>query len=178
VDYQPPSPSLLKLAGIAVLCLAPLIYLIIALNTGDLLWASPLFNYQPQTIVIHCFGEDIFLEQGTADFVALTKLVNQSLTGRKRWDSITISEVTYQEYQSHPQMMVVELTYPKPIRVHSRYKFFSNVDRIIIPLVGRHAQSNAIFGRRFEFPAAGSFHINDLSPIKEYLTENELCIES
>lgn len=166
------------MAGMAVIILVPLIYLIIALNTGDLLWASPVFNFQPQTIAIHCFGEDEYLEAGTENFVSMTNLVNQNLSGRKRWDSVTISDETYQDYQSHPQMMVVELTYPEPIRVHSRYKFFSNVDRLIIPLVGRHAQTNAIFGRRLGFPAAGSFHVNDLSGIKDFLAENDICIDT
>jgi hypothetical protein len=166
------------MAGMAIIVLVPLIYLIIALNTGDLLWASPVFNYYPQTITVHCFGEDEYLEAGTADFEAMTDLVNRNLSGRKRWDSITISNETYQDYQSHPQMMVVELTYPKPIRVHSRYKFFSNVDRIIIPLVGRHAETNAIFGRRLEYTSAGSFHVNDLTGIKDFLADNELCIDS
>jgi hypothetical protein len=165
------------MAGIAVISLVPLIYLIIAMNTGDLLWVSPVFNYQPQTLTVHCFGEDVYLENNTADFEAVVDLVNSSLTGRKRWDSLTMSDVTYQEYQSHPQMMVVELTYPEPIRVHSRYKFFSNVDRIIIPLVGRHAQTNAVFGRRDQYPAAGSFHVDDLTGIKAYLAENDICIE-
>jgi hypothetical protein len=163
--------------GILVLILGPLIYGIIAINTGDLLWASPLFNYQPQTITVHCFGEDVYLEQDKADFSSVTELVNQSLTGRKRWDSLSLSDETYQDYQSHPQMMVVELTYSDPIRVHSRYKFFSSVDRIIIPLVGRHADSNAVFGRRNEFPVAGSFKINDTARVKAYLTENKLCVE-
>lgn len=166
------------MAGMAVIVLVPLIYLIIAMNTGDLLWASPVFNYQPQTITIHCFGEDVYLEQNTPEFDEMVSLVNSSLSGRKRWDSISISDVTYDEYQSHPRMMVVELTYPEPIRVHSRYKFFSNVDHLIIPLVGRHAQTNAIFGRRAEYPAAGSFHVNDLSDIKDFLAENQLCVES
>jgi hypothetical protein len=165
------------MAGMAILVLVPVIYGIIAINTGDLLWASPVFNYQPQRMVIHCFGEDIFIEAGTSEFDKLTQLVNQNLTGRKRWDSLSISDVTYEEYQSHPKMMVVELTYPQPIRVHSRYKFFSNVDRIIIPLVGRHAQSNAVFGRHLTFPIPGSFHVNDMNPVKDYLTENDLCIE-
>ena len=161
----------------AVLFLAPLIYGIIALNTGDLLWISPIFNYQPQTITIHCFGGDVYLESGSADFEQMTGLVNQSMTGRKRWDSLSLSDATYEDYQSHPQMMVVELTYSNPIRVHSRYKFFSNVDRIIIPLVGRHAQSNAVFGRRLDFPIPGSFRVDDMKPIKDYLAENDLCVE-
>ncbi|UCE00575.1 MAG: hypothetical protein JSV42_07620 [Chloroflexota bacterium] len=161
----------------AVLIIAPIIYGIIALNTGDLLWVSPVFNYQPQRITVHCFGEDVYLERGTEDFQALTDLVNQSLTGRKRWDSVTLSDATYQEYQSHPQMMVVELFYSEPVRVHSRYKFFSNVDRIIIPLVGRHANTNAVFGRRMDFPAAGSFHVRETAPVKNYLAEKGLCRE-
>ena len=165
------------MAGMLVLSIVPLIYLVIALNTGDLLWASPVFSYQPQTISIHCFGEDVYLERDSADFVALTELVNQSLTGRKRWDSLSLSEETFQDYQSHPKMMVVELTYSDPIRVHSRYKFFSNVDRIIIPLVGRHAQTKAIFGRNNEFPVAGSFRVEDLAPVRDFLAENDLCVE-
>jgi len=163
--------------GMVVLIIAPLIYLIIAINTGDLLWVSPVFGYQPDRIIVHCFGEDVHLEASTPDFVAMTELVNQSLSGRKRWDSLSISDDTYQDYQSHPQMMVVELFYSNPIRVHSRYKFFSNVDRIIIPLVGRHTQTNPVFGRRLEFPAPGSFHVNTLAPVKDYLTENGLCLE-
>jgi len=161
----------------AVLVLAPLIYGIIALNTGDLLWASPVFNFQPQTMVIHCFGENVYLESGSADFEQMTELVNQSMTGRKRWDSLSLSDATYEDYQSHPQMMVVELTYSNPIRLHSRYKFFSNVDRIIIPLVGRHAQSNAVFGRRLNFQIPGSFRVDDMKPVKDYLAENDLCVE-
>ncbi len=125
--------------------------------------------------MIHCFGEDVYPEAGSAAFMAITDLVNRSLSGRKRWDSLSLSDSTYQDYQSHPQMMVVELFYSEPIRIHSRFKFFSNVNRIIIPLVGRHAQLNSIFGRRNDFPAAGSFHVNDLAPLKAYLSENELC---
>ena len=165
------------MVGMLVLFLAPLIYGIIALNTGDLLWASPVFNFQPQTISIHCFGEDVYLERGSADFNAVTETVNQRLTGRKRWDSLSLSEETFQDNQSHPQMMVIELTYSDPIRVHSRYKFFSTVDRILIPLVGRHAEANAFFGRSNEYPVAGSMHVASMTPIKEYLAENGLCVE-
>lgn len=175
MDTQPTSPSLLRLVATAVLVLAPLIYLIIALNTGDLLWASPVFNYQPQIIVIHCFGDDVYLEMGASDFNSMTDLVNQTLTGRKRWDSLTMSDETYHDYQSNSQMMVVELSYSEPIRVHSRYKFYSNVDRIIIPLIGRHAQTNVVFGRRIDLSVPGSFHVDSMTPIKDFLAESSLC---
>lgn len=165
------------MAATAVLVLAPLIYLIIASNTGDLLWASPVFNYQPQLIMIHCFGEKVYLDMSATDFEALTRQVNRSLTGRKRWDTLTLSNETYQDYQSSSKVMVVELSYSEPIRVHSRYKFYSNVDRIIIPLVGRHAQMNVAFGRRFNLSAPGSFHVDSMAPVEDFLAESGLCIK-
>jgi hypothetical protein len=165
------------MVGMAVIFIAPLVYLIIALNTDDLLWFSPIFSSQPQTILIHCFGNDVYIESNTSEFKTVTDLVNDSLSGRKRWDSLTISDATYQDYQTHPEMMVVELSYSEPVRIHSRYKFYSNVEQIIIPLVGRHAQSNAVFGRTNNRPLAGSFHVTATTPIKNYLTESSLCLE-
>ena len=175
MDTQPSPPSFLKMIGMAILMIVPLVYLIIALNTGDLLWASPVFDAQPQAIVIHCFGQDVVVEPGSEHFTALTERVNESLSGRKRWDSLSLSDETYQDYQDHPDMMVLEVTYPAVLRVHSPYKFFSNVDRIIIPLVGRHAQTNAVFGRWLENPAAGSFHVRSTAPLVEYLSSQGLC---
>ena len=161
--------------GVAIVMIVPLVYLIIALNTGDLLWASPVFDARPESITIHCFGRDIILEPGSEHFTALTEMVNESLSGRKRWDSLSLSEETYQDYQGHPDMMVLEFTYPEELRVHSPYRFFSKIDQILIPLVGRHAQTNAVFGRVRENPAAGSFHIQSTAHLVEYLAAQELC---
>ena len=163
------------MAGVSLLSLVPLIYLIVAMNTGDLLWISPVFNAKPESIVIHCFGEDVSLEPGTQHYIEMTRMINQTLSGRKRWDPLSLSETTYQDYQSHPMMMVLELTYDGLVRVHSHYKFFSKVDNLIIPLEGRHAQTNAVFGRRGEFPVAGSFHVKSTAPLVEYLASQGLC---
>ncbi len=172
---QPSSPSILKMAGVSLLFLIPLIYGIIAMNTGDLLWISPVFNAQPKTILIHCYGEDITLEPGTQHFVQVTDLVNSALSGRKRWDSLSLSDVTYQDYQNDPKMMVLDLFYKETVRVHSRYKFFSHVNELIIPLEGRHAETKAIFGRWLDNPAAGSFHVETTAPLVQYLTSQGLC---
>lgn len=48
--------------------LAPLIYGIIALNTGDLLWASPVFAANHEAIVIHSFGQDMRLGPVSQEF--------------------------------------------------------------------------------------------------------------
>jgi len=161
--------------GLAILFIAPVIYLIIALNTGDLLWISPFFTARPVAVVIHCYGDDVSLDPDGQQFSELTDLVNQTMTGRKRWDPLSLSEATYEEYQSNPSMMVLELYYPAPIRVHSHYKFFSNIDRLIIPLDGRHAQTNAIFGRTQDYISVGSFHVKSTAPLVEYLSEEGIC---
>jgi len=126
-------------------------------------------------MVVHCYGEDVPIQPGAEHFNEINALVQQTLTGRKRWDPLTMSAVTYQEYQSHPSMMVLELFYGSKIRIHSRYKFFSNVDTLIIPLDGRHAQTNAIFGRTNEYISVGSFHVKTVTPLVEYLSEEGLC---
>ena len=172
---QPPTPSLTRFAGLAILVLLPLIYGVIALNTGDLLWISPVFNARPQAVVIHCFGTDVPLEPSAEAFKEVTRIFNKALSGQKRWDPLSLSAATYQDYQTHPQMMALELFYAPAVRVHSPYKFFSKVDSIIIPLQGRHAQTNAVFGRYRSFPAAGSFHIKTTAPLVDYLTAQGLC---
>jgi hypothetical protein len=175
VDTQPASPSLLRFLGLAILFIAPVIYLIIALNTGDLLWISPFFNAEPAAIVVHCYGEDVPIDPNSEYFTEINGLVQQTLTGRKRWDPLTLSAVTYEEYQSQPTNMVLELYYGSKIRIHSRYKFFSNVDTLIIPLDGRHAQTNAIFGRTNEYISVGSFHVKTTTPLVEYISVEGIC---
>lgn len=175
MNNQPPSPSLLKMAGLSIVLIIPFIYLMIAMSTGDLLWASPVFDERPEAIVVHCYGTDVAVRPGTAQFEALNQLVNDKLTGRKRWDPLTMSDVTYQEYQASPDMMVLELFFGTNVRVHSRYKFFSNVRNLIIPLEGRHANTNAIFGRTVNISTAGSFHVESMADLKEYLATQDIC---
>lgn len=175
MNAQASQPSLLKMVGLSVLLIVPFIYLMIAMSTGDLLWASPVFNERPEAIVVHCYGTDTPVEPGTTQFEELNLLVGETLTGRKRWDPLTMSEVTYQEYQTHPSMMVLELYYGESIRIHSRYKYFSNVRNLVIPLEGRHANTNAIFGRNLNLSTAGSFHVESMEALKEYLATENIC---
>lgn len=163
------------MAGTAILVIVPLIYLIIAMNTGDLLWASPVFNAEPQAIRVRCYGRETAIQPGTPEFAGVTGLVNEALSGRKRWDSLTLSDETYQEYLTNPAMMSVELNYPAPFRIHSPYKYYSSIDSIIIPLDGRHAATNAVFGRHGNLAAAGSFHVETTAPLVDYLADQGLC---
>ena len=174
-EPKPSSPSLLPAALIGLVIFAGLYFLIVALNTGDLLWLSPVFEEVPVGMVVHCYGEDKEINPGDPAFQPVNEAVNQTLTGFKRWDDLTMSEATYQEYQTNATFMVLELFYDPPARIHSSYKFYKFVDTLIIPLDGRHAQYNSIFGRRGEYTNAGSFHVGSMELIVTVLAEQDIC---
>jgi len=168
-------PSVISLVVIVILSVAIVVYAIISFATGDWLWFSTNFRETPNAILLHCYGETTNLDPGSFHFSKFKQIMNESMTGRKRWDSLTLSEATYQEYQSSPQMVVIEFFYPEPVRVHSTYKFYSNVDNLIIPIEGRHAQTNAVFGQANGIPTGGSLHINSTEQFKTYMSNMDLC---
>ena len=169
------SPSLLQLAGIIVLFLVLSIYGMISLNTGDLLWFWPKFNAQPAGMLIHCYGQDVTLEPGTAPFDHVTSLLNQGLSGAKRWDPLSLSDATYEEYQISPHMMTLEVFYDPPVRIHSQYRFFSGIDTLVVPLDGRHAKYHVVFGRAGDVTGPGSFPLATAPLIRAYLEQEGVC---
>jgi len=97
------------------------------------------------------------------------------MTGRKPWDSLTMSEQTYIDYQTNQQMIMVEFFYPEPVRVHSTYKFYSYVDNLVVPILGRHSQTKAVFGQANGIPTGGSLHIKSTDEFRTYMKNMELC---
>lgn len=151
-------------------------YLVLAMNTGDTGWFLQGFDEQAAEITVHCFGEDVVISAADPAYTRFNELINETLTGSKRWDPLSMSDPTYVDYQGHPEMMVMEISYAPPVRVHSNVKYFSNVDTLIIPLVGRHSQFNTIFGRAQGNTTAGSLHVEDVSSLSAYLASQGLCV--
>ena len=168
-------PSVLRLVVIVIGVLLTVVYTMISLATSDWLWFSQEFSETPRAVVVHCHGETVNFDPGSYHFKALTELMNKSLSGRKNWDSLTLSAETYQDYQTDPQMIAVEFFYATPVRVHSSYKYYSNVDNLVVPLEGRHAQTNAVFGQNQGTPTAGALHVESTTPFKEYLNNQKIC---
>jgi hypothetical protein len=160
---------------VTVVIIIVIAFAIIAMNTGDILWFIPIFNGKPQSIVVHCYGEDVHVEPWNSAYEPLNLAVNESLSGSKRWDPLSMSDQTYSDYQTSTTMMVLELTYDPPERIHSSYKFFKNLDKLVIPLDGRHASSNSVFGRLHGLMLAGSMHVKTTEKIVTALEQQELC---
>jgi hypothetical protein len=174
-EAKPHSPSLLKAGIIGIGIFAAMFFFVTAMNTGDLLWFWSKFDEVPVNIIVHCYGTDVEVQLGASSFEAVTKAVNTSLSGSKRWDDISMSEETYHEYQTNPSMMVLELRYDPPVSIHSSYAFFKNVNWLVIPLDGRHAETNAVFGRTGGFINAGSYHVESLTSIISAFQEYGIC---
>lgn len=171
------SPSLLSLFGTVGVLLVILIFVFIGLATEDAGWFLTSFKETPEEIAIYCYGEQKTIPPEDPAFGPLVTVVNSTLSTTKNYDPLTLSDVTYAEYQTSPVMLVMELYYFPPVRVHSFYKYFSNLDSIVIPLVGRHADTHAIFGRANGFGTAGSLHFARIPEILKHLTDNGLCIQ-
>ena len=169
------SPSLLSMVFITLPIIVAAVFFIIAFNTGDLLWFWPEFEETPLDMTLYCYGEAVTIKPGDPAFAALNAAVNAVLSGRKRWDPLSLSDETYAEYQTSDQMVVLQLYYDPPVRIHSASKFMKSIDSIVIPLVGRHAQYNTIFGRLGDYIAAGSFHFKTMAPIEEAVVAQGLC---
>lgn len=174
-EPKPHSPSLLSMLLITVPIIAVMFALIVAMNTGDMLWFYPVFDEVPVGMMVYCYGEAEEVRPGDPAFEALNAAVNQVISSTKRWDPLSLSDVTFEEYHTSDQMVVLELYYDPPVRIHSHYKFMKNIDTIIIPLEGRHAQYNTIFGRLGEYIAAGSFHFKTMAPIVDAVQAAGLC---
>ncbi len=169
------TPSLLNLAGTAVVIIVLLIYGFVALSTEDPIWFVSTYNEYPEEIFINCYGSTSVLLPNDPLFDSLVSVINETFSSRKNYDPLTMSDETYQYYLTSKDVMVLEIIYTQKVRIHSFYKFFSNLDSIIVPLDGRHSKTNAIFGRSNAFSTAGSLHYDTLPQVRSFVESNGIC---
>ena len=172
-------PSVWGLIRTIVIFTVVTFYAVIAFNTRDALWFWPKFENQPSRILVHCYGEDVEVTTASQNFDRMTDIINRTLSGDKRWDPLSLSEATYDEYRTSLNSMTVEVYYPDPVRVHSQTAFFSNVDILVIPLDARHSNYNTLFGRTEDGnQAGGSLHVDSLDELRAYLYTHGICYPS
>jgi hypothetical protein len=174
-EAKPDSPSVLKAGIFGVVIFGFIAFAVVAFNTSDILWFWPVFKATPVQIAVNCYGKDMQVEPGTNAFIVVNAAVNSSLTGYKRWDETTMSQTTYQEYQTSSSVMVLMLHYDPPATIHSQYAFMKSVDWLVIPLVGRHADTYAVFGIEGKYIDPGSYHIKNTIQIVNALQEQDIC---
>ncbi len=169
------SPSLVSLGLTALVITAALVYGFIALSTEDPLWFTTTFDAYPEAIDVHCYGGHTTMRPGDDDFDELVAVINETLSGSKNYDPLTMSVETYEYYLTSEAVMALELVYSQKVRIHSFYRFFSNLDSIVIPLDGRHAASNAIFGRANNLSTSGSLHYAGMPAVRAFVESSGIC---
>ncbi len=172
---QKQQPSLLDLFKTALFIVVVIVFMMISLSTGDLLWFWPVFDETPSNITVHCYGNDITLQPDTAIFSQLTTVFNKNFSSYKNWDSVSMSEISWADYKVNDQFATLVIDYPEKVRVHSIYKYFSNVDTLVVPLDGRHASSFSIFSVYNNAPGMGSFHVETIEPLIEFMNTQGVC---
>jgi hypothetical protein len=172
------SASLLEFLITITLAIAFLIYFSIASYTKDFLWFWPVFNSQPVSALIRCYGQEIYLERNPADLKAIADMVNKQLSDQKRWDELNLTDQTLEEYQSSSQMMILELFYDGPQRLHTSSPFFSSFDSLLIPLDGRYADTSIVFALISGKPGGSSYHVQSFQPVADYLAQRKICVKS
>lgn len=172
---QSNSPSLISLFSTVGVFLVVAVYGFIALNTEDMMWWKTSFEETPEKYLVYCYGDPVEIASESAHFGPLTGLLHEVLSSRKNWDSLTMSPDTYLYYQESDAVMVLEAQFRFPVRIHSIYRYFSHLQAIIIPLDGRHSQSQAIFGRTAQDISAGALHTASNGMLLDYIDANGIC---
>lgn len=170
------SPSVLNLVLIVIVIIAAVDYVLISLDTQDWIWFSNRFTETPNRVIVHCYGKSIPLDRGSNHFSVLTGIMNEIMSGQKRYDPLSVSLETYQDYQQSSEMVTIEFFYPAVLRVSNGNQTYSSVDNFVVPLEGRHVQAYTIYGQNEGVPMAGSLHVDSTERLKEYLRNQNICL--
>ena len=167
--------SVLNFLLTTILAILFLIYFSIMAYTKDALWFYPVYDGIPSSALIRCYGESVTLDGTSEHLSAITGLVNEQISGDKRWDQLNLTDPTYQDYQTNDAMMVLELYYDEPQRIHSQSPFFSGFTSLLIPLDGRYSDVHIMFALRNGKPSGSSFHVTSFETVRMYIESNALC---
>jgi hypothetical protein len=159
-----------------VLVVAGAVYTLKAAYSRDPLWFWSGFEAMPSQVVIRCHDRTVILGSASPDTGGIAALVNQQLSGRKRFDPMSLSDATFAYYQTDPGVVTLELIYAEPVRVHLPNMYFTNITSFLIPLEGRYADTAILFGLIDGRPAGGALHVETNQPIVDYLAGATLCI--
>jgi hypothetical protein len=107
----------------------------------------------------------------------IASLVNEQVSGDKRWDELNLTDQTYQDYTTGDTMMVLQLFYDEPQRIHSQSPFFSGFTTLLIPLDGRFSDTNIMFALVRGRPSGGSFHVTSFEAVRSYIVDNDICVK-
>ena len=152
---------------ILVVILLLIYWAINAANTNNMLWFLPIQpTLQPTRIVVRNYGQTVELFPGSPGFSELSQALNDTFAhGFDNTDlvSIGLSDETLRRYME--EELVIESYFGAPISFNTQVRM-TNVNQLLIPLDGTHAdQRYLFFGSKGEW-RVGAMVLSDDSPLR------------
>lgn len=169
------STSPLNIFLLGLLGVIGLVYVLVAFFTQDLLWFWPIFDEQPSAVIIHCYGQDVLLDQISPHFLQLTYLVNQQISGDKQVKTLSIASQDFRTIWQNEDILSLEMRFSSPVSIHLYRSLFSDMDSLFFVLSGD--QAGRIFASRNSQPTAGYLRLVTVQPVIEYIHIEGLCTE-
>lgn len=134
--------AVLELAAVVVGFLVLAVYIGAASSNQDPLWFYPAFRESPLTVNIYRQGERATLAPNDPGFNTLVAAVNAEVPRHAGYfESLAVSPEQFRHFQERGY--AVELVYPGPVQVHTRY-FFPAAPRLLIGLDGPYNYTRAV----------------------------------
>lgn len=148
-----------------------IIWLVGALNAGNMLWWLPVQpTFAPSRVVIRNRGETINLQPTMEGFPEMQEAIQASLSSFDNADLVPLglSDETLRRYNE--EELVVEVYYPQNIRFNTIARM-AQVNQLLIPIEGTHAGSRYVFIGYNGRWLAGALVMSDDQPLHEALQE-------
>jgi hypothetical protein len=156
---------------IVVLLVVGVIWLVGALNAGNLVWWLPVQpTFDPSRIVIRNQGETTTLQPAMEEFGPVQDGLSASLSSFSNADLVPVglSEETLRRYSEED--LVVEVYYPRNIRFNTPARM-ERVNQLLIPIEGTHAGNRYVFIGYNGRWLAGALVMSDDQPLHDALRE-------
>lgn len=134
--------AVLELVAIVVVFLVLAFYVIAASSNRDLLWFYPFFDEVPLAVTVYRQGRAVTLTPADPGFDALVAAINAEIPRHAGYfESLAVSPEQMRFFRERGY--AVEMIYPAPVQIHTRY-FFPAAPRLLIALDGPYNYTNAI----------------------------------
>ncbi len=173
-SQEPVHVNLKDLALVFTLFMIALIVLMGATANSDLLWFLPFFNETPSRITVYWEGCRTDILPGEHHFDAMMLAINQSLSQVEGYEQgFGLNQETLTQYKT--QWRVVEVRYPKRIKIHTAFRF-GDPDSLFIPLNEYFGVGRAVFGGIVGDYWSGALRLKTIEPI-QHAAEQIRCVK-
>lgn len=152
-------PNFMVALGVLLAVALSLVWLIISLTNGDLLWFLPVFNTKADWLVVYWDEQTYMLFPGDAGYDEIMRSFSVAVADWGGYEgSVGLSDENLERYRN--EWRLLELHYNTPVQVHTPH-LYSKARNFFIPLSGTHAMWRRVFAGLTDKPRIGVLNVNE-----------------